>query len=145
MLLLNKNNSLFIALAINKASQLLPNLSKKASLKCKTKLKSHGYFKLMQMTKMKIKCLEDSAKPWPSIVKCLTSKHKQKQQKILSRGYSMYATVRRGAVHRGRSPCTPLEDSGQNADGPSSPHLDTLPLSPRWLARGAEFMGGQTD
>ena len=58
----------------------------------------------------------------------------------LSRGYSMYAAVRRGAAHRGRSPCTPLEDSGQNADGPSSPHLDTLPLSPRW-PRGAEFMG----
>ena len=32
LLLLNKNNSLFIALAINKASQLLPNLSRKASL-----------------------------------------------------------------------------------------------------------------
>ena len=25
------------------------------------------YFKLMQMTKIKIKCLEDSAKLWPSI------------------------------------------------------------------------------
>ena len=32
LLLLNKNNSLFIALAINKASQLLPNLARKASL-----------------------------------------------------------------------------------------------------------------
>ena len=32
LLLLNKNNSLFIALAINKASQLLPKLSRNASL-----------------------------------------------------------------------------------------------------------------
>jgi hypothetical protein len=81
LLLLNKNNRLFLALANNQASQRLPIYLNKHLL-CKTKITRPWFFLINAKRKnIKNSCLEDSAIFWPSIVKCLTSKHKKNHKK----------------------------------------------------------------